>query len=47
MGFITRWADRRKEEFEAQHHSLGVASWEWEAGFKQGVEACQRVALDG
>jgi len=47
LGFITRWADRRKEEFERQHESLGPAAWEWESGFKQGVEACQRVALDG
>lgn len=45
MGFITRWADRRKEEFERQYHGLGAAAWEWESGFKQGVEACQRVAM--
>ena len=46
LGFVSRWADRRKEEFERAHHSLGPAAWEWETGFKQGVEACQTVALD-
>ena len=46
LGFVYRWADRRKEEFERANHALGPAAWEWETGFKQGVEACQRVALE-
>lgn len=45
MGFISRWADRRREDFERDHHPLGDAAWEWEHGFKQGVETCQRIAL--
>lgn len=46
LGFVSRWADRRKEEFERVHHSLGPSAWEWETGFKQGVEACQNTALE-
>lgn len=45
MGFVDRWADRRREDFERAHHQLGPAAWEWLEGFRQGVAACNRVAL--
>lgn len=45
MGFVHQWAVRRQAEFESQGHKLGRAAWEWEHGFKQGVEACARCCL--
>ena len=45
LGFTSKWIARRKVEFEAKGQVLGNAAWEWEHGFKQGVESCQRVAL--
>lgn len=45
LGFVSRWADRRKEEYERSNQQLGPAAWEWEHGFKQGIEAANRVAL--
>lgn len=45
MGFVHQWAVRRQAEFESQGHKLGHAAWEWEHGFKQGVEACVRCCL--
>ncbi|WVO13319.1 hypothetical protein L204_100933 [Cryptococcus depauperatus] len=46
MGFIHQWASRRKTEFEASNHKLGHAAWEWEHGFRQGVEAATRCCLE-
>lgn len=45
LGFLARWCDRRKAEYEQSHGSLGAAAWEWEHGFREGVAACQRAAL--
>ncbi|WVR03895.1 hypothetical protein IAU60_000894 [Kwoniella sp. DSM 27419] len=45
LGFISQWAARRKLEYEHGGTHLGKAAWEWEHGFKQGVETCQRVCL--
>ncbi|WVF67132.1 hypothetical protein IAT40_001877 [Kwoniella sp. CBS 6097] len=47
LGFLAEWRDRRRTEFESARggKKLGKAAWEWEHGFNQGVEACQKVAL--
>ncbi|WVQ83628.1 hypothetical protein IAT38_005769 [Cryptococcus sp. DSM 104549] len=45
MGFVHQWAARRRGEFESGGHKLGKAAWEWEHGFKQGVEAAARCCL--
>lgn len=47
LGFVDHWMQRRREEFEGRYHPLGEARWEWEAGFRQGVERCKGVALEG
>ena len=44
MGFVNQWASKRREEFE-RSHPLGKAAWEWEHGFRQGVQACARTCL--
>ncbi|WWC68684.1 uncharacterized protein I206_102618 [Kwoniella pini CBS 10737] len=44
IGFISQWMNRRKIEYENQSgKKLGKATWEWEHGFKQGVEASLKV----
>ncbi|WWD16555.1 hypothetical protein CI109_100982 [Kwoniella shandongensis] len=46
LGFITQWAARRRVEYESHAgKKLGKAAWEWEHGFKQGVDAASRVCL--
>ncbi|WWC60250.1 uncharacterized protein I303_102816 [Kwoniella dejecticola CBS 10117] len=44
IGFISQWMGKRRMEYEAHSgKKLGKATWEWEHGFKQGVEASLRV----
>lgn len=44
LGFIGQWRKKRRIEYESQHGSLGKATWEWEHGFAQGVEACRNAS---
>lgn len=41
IGFLDQWTRRRRAEYEAAHGGCGEAVWEWEHGFKQGVQGCQ------
>ncbi|WVW80085.1 hypothetical protein I302_102058 [Kwoniella bestiolae CBS 10118] len=44
LGFTDQWMKKRKIEFESgAHKKLGKAAWEWEHGFRQGVEASLKV----
>ncbi|WVQ64857.1 uncharacterized protein L199_003026 [Kwoniella botswanensis] len=44
LGFTDQWMKSRKIEFENYtNKKLGKATWEWEHGFRQGVEASLRI----
>lgn len=45
LGFVSQWARRRKEEYEAGNQNLGKAAWEWETGFAKGVEMCKASCM--
>jgi hypothetical protein len=41
IGFMEQWLMRRRWEFEGANGQLGPGAWEWDTGFRQGVDACR------
>ncbi|GMK55779.1 hypothetical protein CspeluHIS016_0208350 [Cutaneotrichosporon spelunceum] len=44
LGFVAQWSRRRRDAF--QGGQLGDDAWQWDHGFKQGVEALNAQALE-
>lgn len=45
LGFVAPWSRRRRDEYAASGGQLGDASWQWDHGFAQGVQALGAQAL--
>ncbi|WRT65648.1 uncharacterized protein IL334_002593 [Kwoniella shivajii] len=44
IGFVDQWIGKRRIEYESHTgRKLGKAAWEWEHGFKQGIESSLKI----